>query len=527
MTQLIALYVAGLSFFFTGMSGLSDNLRKMTGQRFRILLSRATDYPLRAGLLGIAVGVVTQSTSVAAFILSGMVATGLLPLSRALIVLGCANIGTAIVAFIAAVDLHLSILFVIGICGMLLAFKLSTRWKPAISSLLSVGLLFFGLDMMKQAFGPLSASHALVAVAHFFDRWPDVAFLLGMFMRGVVNSSAATAAILITINKGGMLGEFPAMLSVAGIGMGAAIATSFLSSSFKGIARQIALYQILTQLTAGAIVAALLLFERITGIPLLMALLRLITPSISGRMACTYLFLNLTVASISILGLKWAPAWLEKMSPPTLEEDISRPMYLHPGSMESPETAPDLVALEQLRVLRVFRDYLQGVRDGSNASIQPLHHGALTLGREIAGFLQSLLHQPIGAVLAIRIIASQRMEETLRALEENLFLFAETLTPCSAEELTSILVESLDLLLMTASDALQSRSPEDIDMLIRMTDDRGGMMERLRGRYSLDQCEDVDRVSMLQFATTLFERNVWLLRQLALRMKEDVRIADA
>jgi hypothetical protein len=77
-----------------------------------------------AGLVGAVLGAITQSASVVAFILSGMVSTGLLPISRALIVLACANIGTALLVFIAASDLHVSILFLIGITGLILAFKL-------------------------------------------------------------------------------------------------------------------------------------------------------------------------------------------------------------------------------------------------------------------------------------------------------------------------------------------------------------------------------------------------------------------
>src|SRR5579863_212779 len=70
MFELIALYIAGLGFFFTGMAGISENLRQITGQRFRALLSRATNHPVRAGMLGAAAGAVTQSTSAVAFILS-------------------------------------------------------------------------------------------------------------------------------------------------------------------------------------------------------------------------------------------------------------------------------------------------------------------------------------------------------------------------------------------------------------------------------------------------------------------------
>src|SRR5580658_5072123 len=109
MIESIALYLAGLSFFFSGMAGISENLRQMSGQRFRVLLAHATNRPLRAGLLGAIAGAVTQSTSVVAFILSGMISTGLLALDRALIVVACANIGTALLVFIAAVDLHLPI----------------------------------------------------------------------------------------------------------------------------------------------------------------------------------------------------------------------------------------------------------------------------------------------------------------------------------------------------------------------------------------------------------------------------------
>ena len=64
-------------------------------------------------------------------------------------------------------------------------------------------------------------------------------------------------------------------------------------------------------------------------------------------------------------------------------------------------------------------------------------------------------------------------------------------------------------------------------MLIRLTDDRGGMMERIRKRMSADITQDVEDLSALPYATTLFERNVWLLRQLALWLREDTKTGSA
>jgi phosphate:Na+ symporter len=259
MIESIALYVGGLGFFFSGTAGLCANLRQLTGQRFRILLSRATNHPVRAGLLGLDAGAVAQSTSVVAWILSGMVASGLLRLKRALVVLACANIGTAALVFAATIDLHLPVLFLIGIGSLILGFNLFAHWKAGVGPALSIGLVFFGLDLMKQAFGSVSEGNGLQQAAEFFDRWPNMAFALDADPHRDPSSSAS-AAITVTINKGGLLGDFPAMLSIAGIGIGGAIATYLLSGSFRGIPRQIAYCQAMTMGAGGVVLAGLLLF---------------------------------------------------------------------------------------------------------------------------------------------------------------------------------------------------------------------------------------------------------------------------
>jgi phosphate:Na+ symporter len=88
------------------------------------------------------------------------------------------------------------------------------------------------------------------------------------------------------------------------------------------------------------------------------------------------------------------------------------------------------------------------------------------------------------------------------------------------------MVEALDTLLLTACDALTSKDEIDMDLLMSLTDDRGGIMERLRTRYRLDSPENASDVSALHYATTLFERNVWLLRQLALWLRENAKLSE-
>ncbi len=528
MVDLLALYLAGLSFFFSGMSGVSDNLRQMSGQRFRVALGRLTHRPVMAALIGAALGAITQSASVVAFILSGMVSSGLLPISRALIVLACANIGTALLVFIAASDLHLSILFLIGITGIILAFRLAKKWKPAVAGGLSIGMLFLGLEMMKQAFAPLASSAQFAHVSRFFAHWPFAALFLGALLRAFIHSSSAVAAIVVTINRGGQLGEFPAMMVIAGLGLGSALATSILSSNLRGIPRQIAMYQALTNLIAGLLLATVLAAERLFNAPLFLAATHASGATISQRMAFTYLALNITIAAVAIAGLRWAPAWLAKCWPPTAEQDLSRPIYLQHDSLRSPETALDLVALEQMRIIRVVSRYLDAARRGDNSDLLALHAAAAVLGRHIGEFLDALLQLPIASDLATRAIGFQRKESTLRALEENIYLFALNLCGVSTEELAILLIDSLDTIVFSALAALESGGEIETDFLLGMTDDRSGMMEELRRRHNLHQgAASAGNLSALHYATTLFERNVWLLRQLALWLREDAQLLPA
>jgi phosphate:Na+ symporter len=523
--ELLAGYLAGLSLFFTGVSGISENLRRMSGRRFRLLLSRATNHPVLAGLLGAVMGALTQSSSVVAFILKGMVAGGMLTLRRALMVLACANIGTALLVFAAAVDIHLPILLLIGASGLLLASKLWARLTPGFAAAMSLGLLLFGLEMMKQAFRPVGSSSGAVDVSKFLNYFPDAAFFASTAVRTVVHSSSAVAAIAVTASKGGALGDFPAMLGMAGLGLGSAIVGWFFSRKLVGVPRQISVHQAMTNLLAGLVIAVSLTVERVTHLPLLLALMRLLGHSSAGRIAMMYFLFNLVIVAVAIATLPWAPEWLAKTFPPSPEEDLSQPKYLHSGALESPETALDLVALEQLRVVNALELYLKSARGEVGIKFAELHGAAERLGVEIEAFLDSLIRTPITTSLAARVISFQRKQETLRSLEENVFAFAETLEGHQgAAALAGQMVEALDTITMTAADALATNDAGDVEMLMRLTDDRGGMMERLRNRLSLDESQTVAEVAALHYATTLFERNVWLLRQLALWIREDSRV---
>jgi hypothetical protein len=85
-------------------------------------------------------------------------------------------------------------------------------------------------------------------------------------------------------------------------------------------------------------------------------------------------------------------------------------------------------------------------------------------------------------------------------------------------ELMERITESTSLLLLTARDAWSGADAQDIEHLLKLTADRGDLMERIRAGCQGGEIAIEDQ-SALFYAISLFERTVWLLRQLGLSLQ--------
>src|SRR5262245_5498726 len=223
-----ALFLAGLGFFFTGLDGLKTNLRQLATRRFRSVVSRFTDHPLLAALWGVLLGTVSQSASVVSFVMVGMVASGLLPLERALLVVAWANLGTVLLVFLAAVDIIAAVYILIGVTGIFVAFRLVGRYAAPLRTMFSLGVLFLGLRIMRDATVALPQQPWFAAVLGFLQGSHLLAFVLGAATRTVVQSSSAIAVIALTLSSSGMLDGHLVLLVMYGAAVGVGLSVLLL-----------------------------------------------------------------------------------------------------------------------------------------------------------------------------------------------------------------------------------------------------------------------------------------------------------
>ncbi len=552
--QFGALFLAGLTLFFTGVTSLRERLQQASGRRLRRSIARVTGRPWIAIPAGIGAGVVTQSASAVAFILAGMVATGLVELRAALPVIAASNVGTALLVFLAAFDLRTAVFYLIGVCGLALHFRVAPRWEGILGALFSVGLLFLGLDLMKQAFAPLPSSEGFREVASLIKDWMLAPFLLGAACRMFIQSSSAIGVIAIALQGAGMFTETQAMLLVCGAGPGVALASLFLSGSLKGTPRQAILYLGLVNLVSGCALAALIALDEKGG-GFLRATLDAATADPSRRIALVFLASMAGCLAFGLAILPWCERLLDRLEARSPEEDFSRPGFIYDDALAAPDTAVELAAREQQRLLELTIELLDTVRDqgqpaderwrrfqgfaGSDAGAADgpgargvgadrLHRGMKSVQGELRSFLGELVADRLDPQTSQSVIHLERRQEVIEAIEESVheFVGARSSTPVAgrAEEIMERLTESTSLLLLTARDAWMGGDAIDLEHLVLLTADRGDMMERIRfGCRELDTTHE--QQSAVFYSITLFERIVWLLRQFGLSLRDAPSLA--
>lgn len=523
-----ATFFAGLAFFFLGLSMVKAGLQAVANRRFRKIAAKLVASNPLAAAWGALLGAITQSATAVAFLLVGLLAAGLVPLSRALVAVSWANVGTSALVFVAAIDLRLVALFLVGISGLVLGLGKGGRWDPLLRAALGVGLLFLGLKFMKDAIDPLTSEHQFHTLANFINRYLAAGFVVGALLRMVIQSSSGIIIVLMTLATQSVLSPAQSLMTIHGTGVGVGLSVFLLGSNLTGQARQIAMYQALINTLAALLLAVWLAAAQTGWVIGLPALLEKFTrQDISTMLACGFGLQMLLCAVIGSALLSVAPKWLARWSPPSSVSALTRPEFLSENALETPDVALVLVEREQKRVIGLLPLFLEDIRaDGRQGG--PAHEPDVLrkavheLNGEISSYLSDMVARESGREDRHRILNSTTRQQSLDQLVDALADFVATVGPLRGNDhvgaLATSLIEGLDTITTLAAEAVSSGDPFDSQVLASMTSDRSDLLEKVRTAVMHQPGESgsasAQVESALLYTLSLFERSVWLTRQL-------------
>lgn len=245
--------LGGLSFFLYGISLMSSGLEKVAGGRLESLLKKMTSNPIKSFTLGAVITAVIQSSSAVTVMLIGLVNSGIMELSQTVSVIIGANLGTTITAWLlslTAIQENAAILFkflkpetfapilaFIGIC-MIMASK-SNKRKNIGSIFVGFAILMFGMEVMADSMKPLADMPQFTQVMVMFHN-PILAFLVGMIITMIVQSSSASIGILQAMSLNCAVPWIVAVPVILGQNLGTCISAVLASIGVNTNAKRVA-----------------------------------------------------------------------------------------------------------------------------------------------------------------------------------------------------------------------------------------------------------------------------------------------
>lgn len=395
---MLGLLAGGLALFLFGLELMTGGLKTIAGPKLQVVLGKLTANRFRGVLAGAVVTAVLNSSTITTVLMVGFVSAGLMTLTQSVPMIMGANIGSTFTAQIIAFNVSALSPFMLAIGFLCHAFASRALIRQIGGVILGFGLLFLGIQFMGDATRPLRTFQPFIDAMQNMKS-PLLGIVVGAVFTAIVQSSAATLAIIIALSSQGLMPLEAGIALILGANIGTC-GTALLASIGKPAeALQVGVVHLLFN------VLGVLFF--VFFIPQLAEFIRLLSPSEpdlegAARMAAEtprQVANTHTIFSVgSTLILIWFVrpiADLAQWIVPARRKDVKHagePVYLDEASLAAASLGLEKVRLEVVRlgglVLSNVRATRATILDAQPQDIQTL----LGDEQEIDRLTSSILH---------------------------------------------------------------------------------------------------------------------------------------
>ncbi len=491
--------IFGLGLFFLGLRLIGESLRRLSGPAFRSVIKRTTHSPLLGAGLGVAAGALMQSATAVTFILVSMASGALIKPRAAAPIIIWSNVGLTSLAFIATLNIHPLVAFVIGGAGIALGTIRIPSWQAVAGALLGMGLILFGLEQMGAGAAPLKDAQWFREGIALAVSSPPLAFLAGIAAAAILQSNTGAVMLVITFAANGIIGFDAAVLMIYGTNLGAIGLRIVLSQGLARMPLRMVRFEDLFCIVSAILMLGLHALEA-AGAPLVIAFADALPGGITIRLAAVFLLSNLLPALIMTPGIGPSFRLLERFWPDRAGgDDPGQPVFLQPQALNDPSSALDLLSKELARLLAAVRIAPTGGEDAPPPDFCRLSAAIESFAAKLAA--RGGLSQP----LANRLHLLRAELSIIRHIEEGVRYFSHAMDRSAAphalgDELTALLG-----LAATAASDLDGRAIRELEARTKL---KGPEMTKLQAASANSTLD----------ATALFEDftiAAWTIHRLA------------
>ena len=333
--------LSGIAIFIIGMFFMQDGFKQLSGGILEKLLEKFTSNTLYAILTGFLSTSVVQSSTIITLIVVSFLSAELLTLVQAVGIVFGSNIGSTTTAWIVSslgVDVKISTYaFPMLVFGVVLRFFKSNGVKGTGNVLLGLGFIFLGISYMKDGFDIMKNSIDLASYAMEGYLGIIVYILIGILITVVIQSSAATLAIVITALNADSITYVNAIALAIGANVGTTLTTILASFASNENGKRVALIHFLFNLISATFIT-ILIFQFIDLTDFIAPFLGVSDNNYGMKLALFHTIFSVT----GVILLTPAISLLVKLSEKLIQKKVSsasKPKYLNQSVLSNPDAS--------------------------------------------------------------------------------------------------------------------------------------------------------------------------------------------
>ncbi len=331
--------ITGIAIFLIGMFFMEDGFKLFGGGIFEKVLQKSTDSLTKAISTGFIATSIIQSSSLTSVIVISFLSAELISLSGAIGIIFGSNIGSTTTSWIVAtlgmkIDIS-SFAMPMVIFGVVLKFHRSAGYRGVGNVLLGIGLIFLGIDYMKEGFETLQKNLNLSEYAISGYLGILVYVLFGAIATIIIQSSAATMALVITAIVANQILYINAVEIAIGANIGTTV-TAFLGSlASNSNGKRLAIAHFIFNMIT-AFVAIIFLYQLIEFVDILALKLSIADDDYAIKLALFHTLFNVIGVIIVSPFIKSMVLYLDSLFN---DKEVSIAKYLDDAVTKIPQAA--------------------------------------------------------------------------------------------------------------------------------------------------------------------------------------------
>jgi len=299
--------VGGLAVFLYGLHMLSNGLKKVVGEKIKQLLARLTNNSLEGCFFGVLTAATLQSSGLTMVILIGLINAGVLTLSQGIGVMLGSEIGTTITAQIVASNVGIIFFPIIAFGFLLSILAKNKRYRNMGQVILSLGLVYLGMNIMSSSIRPLQDEPALKAFLYNLGQFPLSGLLGGVIVTSIFNSSTALMGLIISLGMNNLITLEAAIAIILGANIGSCVTGIIAAVGSSLSSKRLSLTQLVIN-----IIGVLLFFPFITNFA---GLIAMTSGDLPRQIANAHSVFNITVTLIMLPSVSYLVSFVKRLLP--------------------------------------------------------------------------------------------------------------------------------------------------------------------------------------------------------------------